>query len=346
MSLKLVYQFVRKIFPLVTLELKAWENLARKAPDQELGKQAVASLRQKKFHAQGGSIFALYPGTEHLSQVKFIVALQTISDYLDNLCDRGDCFDGNAFRRLHQAMLDALRPGKEHTYYEFYPRKNDGGYLAALVGECQKQINALPNYSMVQEQVRKLAQLYTDLQTYKHVELSQRENLLTNWAAEYLKIYPELSTWEFAAATGSTLGIFVLSAAAHSPFLTQGTIDRIYEAYFPWIGGLHILLDYFIDQEEDRQYQDFNFVAYYQNSQKCQERLSYFYQQSLERARKLPNALFHVTVLEGLLALYLSDPKAQKGVLAEISKYLLQKAGKRATLLYNTCKLLRFLQVI
>jgi tetraprenyl-beta-curcumene synthase len=46
-----------------------------------------------------------------------VVALQTISDYLDNLCDRRGSPTGR-FRQLHLAMTDALDPaGETHDYY-------------------------------------------------------------------------------------------------------------------------------------------------------------------------------------------------------------------------------------
>ena len=56
---------------------------------------------------------------------------------------------------------------------------------------------------------------------------------------------------------------FMLCAAASNPQLTKDTADKIFAAFFPWIGGFHILLDYFIDQVEDDCHGDLNFVAYY-----------------------------------------------------------------------------------
>ena len=40
--------------------------------------------------------------------IKFIVAYQTISDYLDNLCDRSSSLDPQDFAALHESMGDAL----------------------------------------------------------------------------------------------------------------------------------------------------------------------------------------------------------------------------------------------
>lgn len=345
---KLINSFIRQVFPLVDQELLLWQDRVQECPDEVLSEQALASIAGKRFHAQGGSIYALYPGVETSLMVKFIVALQTISDYLDNLCDRAGSYDGNAFRHLHQALSDALTAPvgqaaakRGSGYYDLYPHREDGGYLTELVQTCQRQIGKLPGYPAVEGQARQLAQLYADLQTYKHVRPAQREKLLTDWALSYLPKYPGLTCWEFAAATGSTLAIFMLAAAASKASLTTEEAVRITEAYFPWICGLHILLDYFIDQEEDEKEQDFNFVAYYAGGSVCLERLSLFWQTAKAKALALPNPEFHLTVIEGLLAMYLSDPKAGRGELAKISRELLQAAGPRVVFLHKLCRLLR-----
>ena len=136
---------------------------------------------------------------------------QTISDYLDNLCDRAGITDEQAFRQLHQAMTDALDPEAiPQDYYAYYPFKDDGGYLTKLVTTCQQEIRKLPSYELVKPDLLKFARLYSDLQTYKHVDLSIREQKMTDWLDQYRTSYPQISKWEFAAATGSTLGMFML----------------------------------------------------------------------------------------------------------------------------------------
>lgn len=52
--------------------------------------------------------------------VPLIVAFQTISDYLDNLCDRSDSLHCDDFRQLHLAMADALSPGMPKADYYRY----------------------------------------------------------------------------------------------------------------------------------------------------------------------------------------------------------------------------------
>ena len=220
-SIGLVTKFVRQVFPLVDAQLAGWQHYLATHCSGELCEQALASIHTKKFHCQGGSIFSLYPQVNTRDFVCLVVALQTISDYLDNLCDRVGITDGQAFCQLHLAMSHALDPDAVlQDYYAYYPFQDDGGYLTALVTTCQKAIRQLPAYGLVKPLLLELAGLYSCLQTYKHLTPELRESQLEAWAQIHLPNYPELTTWEFAAATGSTLGIFMLCAAAsRSPAL-------------------------------------------------------------------------------------------------------------------------------
>ncbi|MGI6065507.1 MAG: tetraprenyl-beta-curcumene synthase family protein [Bacillota bacterium] len=346
-QVKTIYSFVKDIFPLVDKELDYWREQAAIIPDQVLRTQALASIKTKRFHCQGGSVFALFPGVKRELLVRFIVAFQTISDYLDNLCDRAGCQDEKAFRQLHRAITEALSPDSVMSdYYAYYPYRDDGGYLKFLVQECRKVIGILPSYRFVQQETGQLGLLYSELQSLKHIPKNMREEKIAQWTAPYLKVYKNISLWEFAAATGSTLAIFMLCTGAFDPALTKEQVDEIIKAYFPYVCGLHILLDYFIDQEEDYQEGDLNFVFYYRDHEERQARLTFFLEESLSRVAKLPFSYFHVAVIEGLLALYLSDQKASGLPARGIGTCLIRTAGKRTIVCYQLCRLLRKTKVI
>ncbi len=340
-GLGLITRFVGSVFPLVDAELAVWRKAAAGA-EPELARQALASIRDKRFHCQGGSIYSLYPGVDSVRFVRLVVALQTISDYLDNLCDRAGVADEEAFRQLHLAMMDALDPtGNDHDYYCAYPLKNDGGYLAALVATCREECARLPGYGLVRPAALGMAARYSELQIYKHLDPAVREEKLAAWAERHLAAYPEVTLWEFAAACGSTLGIFMLCALAADPGLTDAEAETACAAYFPWICGLHILLDYFIDLAEDRAHGDLNFVAYYRDADEIADRLGLFWRQSLDGAGRQAEPAFALTVVHGLLAMYLSDPKSQAPLERKVKAALLETAGGYARLLYALCRLLR-----
>ena len=339
---RLIYSFVSKVFPLVKQELNGWQRMAEQLPDACLRQQATESIRTKAFHCQGGSIFALYPGVNRAETVKFIVAYQTMSDYLDNLVDSLEVQDELAFSQLHLAMQEALNPSVVPSdYYQYYPYREDGGYLERLVKTCHESLRKLPSYKIVQEEAIKFAKLYSHLQTYKHLALEDREGKMLNWINPYLMEYPEITTWEFAAATGSTLGIFCLYAVAFNPQLTARQVQKISQAYFPWICGLHILLDYFIDLREDRETSQLNFVAYYEHMGMTFQRLHLFVENSLKQTEKLDHPKFHRAVVQGLLAMYLSDEKGMDKDIRSITKQLLRDSGLGVNFLYWMCCQLR-----
>ncbi|CAM2959981.1 tetraprenyl-beta-curcumene synthase family protein [Paenibacillus sediminis] len=320
-----VYKY---ILPEVRTELDKWRETAKLIPDPELRKQALASIATKQFHCEGGAVYAAVnlPGRHIL--IPLIVAYQTISDYLDNLCDRSTSMDGDDFRLLHQSMLDAVDPSAELVnYYALHQEQNDGGYLHALVTTCQTYIRQLPSYPSVLPYIQDLVKLYTDLQVYKHIRPELREPALLKWWTIHKHRTPHLQWNEFAAATGSTLGVFMLFLAASQPRLHDDEASQIYAAYFPHICSLHIMLDYLIDQDEDRIGGDLNFCNYYDNSQMMLDRIAKIVEWARKDATTIPASSFHRMIIEGLLALYLSDPKvSEQQEVRAVSKRLMKKS--------------------
>ncbi len=331
-----------RILPQVSRELERWRRYAKGIPNPELRRQALASIRLKRFHCEGGSVYAAFDRDNRGDLVPLIVALQTISDYLDNLCDRSESLDCDDFRQLHLAMTDALSPRTPlHDYYRLHPNGDDGGYLTSLVEECRKRVSSLPSYGLVQGEALRLASLYCDLQVYKHTFVPRRVPLLTDWFERHRSAFPGIFWWEFAAASGSTLGVFALFREAASPGLEPVMVQRIVSAYFPWVCGLHILLDYFIDQAEDRAGGDLNLVSYYCSREQMRERLHLFYREALKAVSSLPDHHFHKTVVKGLLAMYLSDRKVRSQGLAYIAREMIRIGGLGCAVLHGLCSLRR-----
>ncbi|MCA0754665.1 tetraprenyl-beta-curcumene synthase family protein [Paenibacillus sp. N4] len=320
-----VYKYV---LPDVERELERLRALAERIPDQELRTQALNSMNSKKFHCQGGGVYAAANLEHRHALIPLIVSLQTISDYLDNLCDRSTSLDPDDFRLLHRSMQDAVDPAAGlRDYYALRAERNDGGYLHHLVRTCQQHAAMLPSYGNVQRQVEELVQLYCDLQVYKHIRPDMREAQLLAWWERHKDGYPNLHWNEFAAATGSTLGMFMLFLAASEEGLSARDAAAIKDIYFPHVCGLHILLDYLIDQEEDQAGGDLNFCSYYDNEGLLVERIGLIVNRAREDVKLLPASRFHRLIIEGLLALYLSDPKVRRQAdVRDVSRRLMKNS--------------------
>jgi tetraprenyl-beta-curcumene synthase len=312
--ISLMAAIYKKVLPSIHRQLTYWKQKAEAIPNPELRKQALASITSKQFHCEGGGIYALLVNKEKVDKViTFIVAYQTISDYLDNLCDRSVSLDHENFRCLHQAMVDAVS-GKitQTNYYAHQVDQDDGGYLEDLVKSCQAALRDLPSYEGYQANVLTLCQLYCDLQVYKHIDKDKREEALGKWWSTHQSTFSQLEWYEFAAATGSTLGIFYYVALSSHVYHSEKLHQQVFEVYFPYVQGLHILLDYFIDQNEDRQGGDLNFCFYYPSEEDKLRRLEWFYKRAQDAVEALPQSHFHQMMVDGLLGIYLADRKVKK----------------------------------
>ncbi|MFD2043217.1 tetraprenyl-beta-curcumene synthase family protein [Ornithinibacillus salinisoli] len=340
-SFSLMVQVYRNIFPVVDRELDYWTKRAENIPNEELRNQALSSIASKRFHCQGGAVFSLLAGSKQKEAVTFIVAYQTISDYLDNLCDRSTSLDPADFRLLHRSMIDALSPTNITTnYYAYREEQDDGGYLVDLVKTCQTILQQTKCYPIISEYLLKLEGMYGDLQVHKHVQVEERIPRLTKWFEENKYQTPTLNWYEFSAAAGSTLGIYCITSYALGEKITLEIVERVFRGYFPYMHGLHILLDYYIDQKEDREEGDLNFCFYYPSKEKMKERFHFFIKQTEKHIRDLPHHDFHSMIHHGLVGLYLGDPKVsqlESGL--DVSKELLKDSGMKAKFFYWNTKI-------
>ncbi|MFT8362816.1 MAG: tetraprenyl-beta-curcumene synthase family protein [Sporolactobacillus sp.] len=332
--LLLMAKIYRKVLPPVHRELAQWKEKANAIPDPELRRQALDSISGKTFHCEGGAIYSLITAQKREAVIAFIVAYQTISDYLDNLCDRSDSLDPKDFRCLHQAMIDALTPDAPlHDYYQYRSHRSDGGYLSQLVATCRRVLAQLENYSVIAPVLLELAGFYCDLQVHKHVKCDQRVPRLMAWFQNYKSRMPKMSWYEFSACSGSTLGIFCLVsyAAARGAEMDEQLVATIKNSYFPWVQGLHILMDYFVDQEEDRIEGDLNFCFYYRSEKQLIERFNHFIEEADAAINGMPDKQFHRMINRGLLGIYLADRKvSHQPTVRLLARRLLRRSGASA----------------
>lgn len=344
--LTLTYSIFLKVRPRVHECLRIWMRRAAEIPDPELRKQALASIATKTFHCEGGSIYGLLAANQYPEAIRFIVAYQTISDYLDNLCDRSTSLNPDDFRVLHLSMRHALTPTAiPEDYYRLRKEQDDGGYLASLVKTCQDVLAGLPAYHLIAPHLHELADYYCDLQVYKHVRKEERVPLLKAWFDKKKEGLPAMEWYEFAACCGSTVGIFCLVAHAFRQDCSDLLVQRIKQAYFPWVQGLHILLDYLIDQDEDSRGGDLNFCSYYKDRDEMVSRLAVFYTQANLSIASLPYARFHQLINRGLLGIYFADKKVyrQKEV-QKTAKKMVWQGGYVSMFFYLVCWLYRRLK--
>ncbi|WYP25902.1 tetraprenyl-beta-curcumene synthase family protein [Alkalihalobacillus sp. FSL W8-0930] len=335
-SLQILLRASKETIPKARQHLKDWKEVGNQIPDQEIREQATWTISDKTFHCEGGSILGFLAGENQDAYIKFMVAYQSICDYLDTLCDKNDRHNQDDFRSIHHALLDSLSPGEPFSdYYEHRQPFDDGGYLKKLVTTCRETIKTFPGFVTMQEDMKEVSQFYIDFQVYKHVEKSLREPLLMHFYETNKHLAPSMRWYEFACGTASTLGLYCLAAYAAKDVRTKEESKQIKEAYFPWLQGLHIMLDYFIDQEEDRAEDEMNFTSYYESRDDLVNRVQLLDQEATSRLKKLPDASFHLLIKRGLYAIYLADSKVKANPrMQKDAKVLLKLGGMPAKFFY------------
>jgi tetraprenyl-beta-curcumene synthase len=338
------------VFPRVCFYIARWRRRARRIPDPVLRRLALDAL-EKRGNIEGAAAFAAFvPLARRANVTKATSAFQAAYNLLDMLGEQPSSDPVLDGRRLHEALVYAVTPrgatgqldgasGQEGPvvaldWYEHHPQRGDGGYLDTLLEECRDAFAALPSYLLAAPSAQDAAARIVAFQSL-NLSKSQGEHTgLEHWARAATPPGTGLQWWETAAAAGSSLGVHVLIAAAAEELLDADEVDLFARAYFPWIGGLHSLLDNLIDKHEDEAAGHRSLIEYYGPEQAAQ-RMRWIAEQALQRANELPHSRRHVVILAAMIGNYLATPEAHSAELKPIGDSVLAtvNALRRPTML-------------
>jgi tetraprenyl-beta-curcumene synthase len=302
------------VFPALRRELRHWLSRAGEIPDPVLRALALEAQRRKRGNIEGAAAFAafVHPTSRPLV-VRALVAFQTAYDYADILSEQPSCDPSANGHRLHQALLVALAPRVAHIdYYKHHPRHEDAGYFHELVDSCRFACGALRSYTVVAEHALRAASRIASYQRLNLSELRGGHEALALWARAETPRGADLRWWETAASAGSSLAILALIAAAAGPRVRAAEAAAMDDAYFPWVGALHTLLDSLVDRQEDAAAGQRSLLDYYSSPQEAAARLGLLAKESLSRIRMLPSGRQHLLLLAGMASHYLSTPEASR----------------------------------
>jgi tetraprenyl-beta-curcumene synthase len=299
------------VLPRVKRELAHWQAQALNIPDPVLRRLALQALA-KRGKMEGAALFAvLAPRARRPPAIRALIAFQAAYNYLDLLAEQPNRSPVSNGYQLHQALLVALGRGGplQPDYYAGYPQHADGGYLAAMVDACRSALTALPSHAAVGEDLWVAALRVVGFQSLNLTEAQGGHELLERWAREQTPAGSELDWWQTAAACGSSLGVHALVAVSARPRLEAGEVIELNNAYFPWIGALHSLLDSLVDTAEDRRDGRRSLL-----SQAPPAELPIHMRRLAARARmaarELPDGRRHAVILAAMIGHYLSASEA------------------------------------
>ena len=334
------------VFPGVRRQLARWRRRAEKIADPVLREVALDALH-KSGNIEGAAAFATFAPRSHRKLVlRAVVAFQVAYNYLDLLSELPAPDPAANARRLHEALLVALDwTGAEGSvgtgsvdYYEYNRQHDDDGYLSEIVEECRATLAVLPSYAAVAPSARRAAERIVEFQSLGAGEPANAHrategalsvadgpsvagrpavagllrctyDALERWARAQTPAESGLQWWETAASAGSSLCVYALIAAGAQRRLDAREISAIEQAYFPWIGALHSLLDNLVDVAEDHATGQHNLIGCYPSTLEARTRMRVLAERSLQAARELPGDGDGL-ILAAMASFYLSAPDA------------------------------------
>jgi tetraprenyl-beta-curcumene synthase len=306
-----VVRYLTTVLPLAAHELRRSRARALDIPDPVLRRLALDSL-SKRGNMEGAALFAvLAPRATRPEAVRALVAFQTAYNYLDALTEQPNSNPVANGRQLHQALLLALDPSEPQVdYYAHHPQQRDGGYLTALVETCRAACANLPSYATVAEAAWESAARIVVFQSLNLTERQGGHEALERWGRQQTPRGSGLRWWQTAAAGGSSLAVHALIATAADPATDAGRVAALETAYFPWICGLHSLLDSLVDVAEDERAGQRNLLAYHASSQQAADAMRTLARRAADATRSLPHGARHRVILTAMAAYYLSSGEA------------------------------------
>lgn len=336
--LKIGGDYWLNIYPTVSRELKRWRTRAAAIPDSTLRTQALAALRDKRRHAEGAAAFAIIsPRAKRRPVIRFLVAFQVMYDYLDTISEQPGVDPLLDTMQLHTALTDALLPGVAHgAAYALHPQHDDGGYLATLVDTCRASCSSLPAFPIVAPVVHSAARVARQSQGYNHALPGAPPGFLPDVVAPWALMEGGeaygLTWWEVIGATGSSLAILALVAAAADPALERAESEAIHDVYVPWAGAVLALIDSLVDQVRDDADDTHNLASRYPSTHAAAERVSTFAGRALTLTGGTAYPGRHALIVTSMIALFASAPEAKSPQAREAIQSALDAAGPRGAL--------------
>lgn len=322
--------YQRAVLPQVRSELQRWERRTGSIPDLVLRDAALSAIKEKSSNVEATAVFAiLAPRSQRTSALRAMTALQTTIEYLDVLGEQTHdepLADGLA---LHGALAEAVTPGAPHSdWYRLHPQSEDGGYLAALVATCQREVATLPSGDAVLETAQRAAQRCAEGQSYTHAAVGNDDGAraLEAWAVE-LGNDGDYPWWELAAGASSSVALHALIAVGANRNIDAKEAARIDAAYFPPIGALTVLLDDLVDRDADMAAGEHNYLNYYASNEVAAKRFASITRHSRSAIAGLRFRHRHTAILMGVGGFYLSTPAAKNSYARPIRTRMIKALG-------------------
>jgi tetraprenyl-beta-curcumene synthase len=274
--------------------------------------------------------------------LRLLAAYEIAWDFLDTVNEHGAEAGQVNGLQLHLALIEAVDPSASISdYYHHHPWRDDAGYLCALVEACRRCCRLLPAYERVRSQVVQEATRAQVLGINHELDPTRRDATLREWAAQEFPHGHEASWFELTGAASASLTIHALLAMATGARSADPPVERVRDAYFPWISAATTMLDSYVDQAEDTANGDHSYVAHYPSPELAERRIGQLVERCLRDAGALPDGERHVLIVACMAAMYLSKDSARTRAMRETTTSLACTGGSLPLLLLPILRLWR-----
>ncbi len=302
------------VYPQVARERADQRRRAAAIPTASLRGVALEVLDSKRANVDGAAAFASFvPRARRAAVIRAQVSFQSLYDYLDALTEQPHPDRLRNSRRLHGALTAALDPyaPDDAAQDERGKDREDGGYVQGTVERCRAALRALPGYQAVRAPAARFGAQIVDYQSFNVSQEPGPQAQFARWASELTPPDCGLRWWETAASAGSSLGLFALIAMAAQADVSVADALAVENAYFPWIGALHSMLDSLIDLDEDRASGQRALTENYTDAGETAARMRLLAEESRRRAAALCDSDRHLLMLAAMASIYLAEPQAR-----------------------------------
>jgi tetraprenyl-beta-curcumene synthase len=321
------------IFPHVKQEVRHWREHAVRIPDRRMARLALDTQADERGNLEGSAVFALLaPRRLRAEVIRAAVAFQALYDFLDTLAElpvEDPVANGRSLHAALLAALDPARPAERYLRHSGFTTEHSD-YVDELLGACRRSLTALPRYAAVAGLAQQAAARMVSYQSLNHDPRDRARRELRRWALALTPPGSGLQWWETAAGAASSLGVFALIAAAARPSLTGAEARAAADAYFPWVGALHVLLDSLVDREIDLCSGDHSLVEHYSAPAQTGARLGAIALQATRRLAALRQGSCHGLILTAMASYYLSRPAARTAAASPATALVLDALGPQA----------------
>lgn len=339
-------KYSKVVYPLVDSKINEYKVYTGRIKMHATKAKALEALEKSRFDMAVSSVLCVYPNVDLVASTDIICSFQSITRYLNEICRHSQLNSEPFLRVIFSSLKDALniRTEEFEKYFTFFPSKEDDGYLSILVEKCRQKVRLLPSFDAVRDYISAYLSLYIDLQILKFSCDDDNKGInLTSWSAAHGQKYPDISNWEFCLAVDSPLTLHLLLAMATIPELSEKDIEGALSVFFPWIAGVHKILEGYINYNDTAALgSQYNF--YYTNLKEYEDRIIYFIQKGTSDNREQSH-LFRL-LLKLLLSIYITHPKADTGMNKLTWKALVAAGGKNMFFYLGIVRFLRSMKKI